>query len=100
MPLSLPRDVAEIGIRLLDDAHMVWIAAEADSEHAFSAWSQGPAADRTKAYLAYRAALDREEAAALDLQRLSELAHPCRELLTQSSRPSARVRRPAMRKRS
>jgi hypothetical protein len=33
------------------------------------------------AYAAYRAALDREEAAAQDLERLWELAEPCRASL-------------------
>jgi hypothetical protein len=36
------------------------------------------------AYLAYRAAVDREEAAARDLQRLCELTQPYQERLAQS----------------
>ena len=36
------------------------------------------------AYLAYRAALDREEAASLDLQRLAEPARRCQERLIRS----------------
>lgn len=66
--------IAEIGIRLLDDAHMAWQLAELECEQALSAWREvapGAAIDR---YLRYRAALDREEAAARDLQRLWEVA--------------------------
>jgi hypothetical protein len=27
-----------IGVRWLDDAHMTWVAAEVESEHALRAW--------------------------------------------------------------
>lgn len=74
-------EVAQIGVRLLDDAYLAWFAAEGDSEQALRAWCNGTWRSRTDAYLAYRAALDREEAAARDLQRLGELAHPCCEIL-------------------
>lgn len=66
------RDVAAIGIRLLDDAYAAWAAAEGECECALRAWQEShrpPAA-----YPAYRAALDREEAAARDLERLTEIA--------------------------
>lgn len=53
-----------------------WTAAEAESGHALRAWFTATASDRTAAYLAYHAAVDREEAAALDLQRLCELTQP------------------------
>jgi len=76
---ELGREVAEIGIRLMDDAYMAWFTAAKDSEQALQAWAaQGHQAD---AYSAYRAALDREEAAAGDFQRLSELARPCEDAL-------------------
>lgn len=74
--------IAEIGIRLLDDAHMAWQQAELECEQALSAWcdeAPGLAAGR---YLCYRAALDREEAAARDLQRLWEVARWGHKLLT------------------
>jgi hypothetical protein len=76
-------DLAVIGVRLLDDAHMTWVAAELESENALRAWFKGATSHRA-AYFAYRAADDREEAAARDLQRLSELTQPCQERLAQS----------------
>jgi hypothetical protein len=72
--------VAKIGIRLIDDAHIAWVAAESDSEQALRAWFDRPFR-RNDLYYVYRAALDREEAAALDLQRLAELAEDCRDVL-------------------
>ena len=77
-------DLAVIAIRVLDDAHMTWVAAEVDSEHALRAWFDGDALEGVGTYLAYRAAVDREEAAARDLQRLSELTRPCQERLAPS----------------
>jgi hypothetical protein len=73
---SASRDLAVIAVRLLDDAHMTWVAAEVESEHMLRAWLDGGAPEAAGAYLAYRAALDREAAAARDLQRLSELTQP------------------------
>lgn len=64
-------DVTAIGIRLLDDAYMAWRAAEGECEEALQSWLDRAHA---RAYPAYRAALEREEAAARDLQRLSEIA--------------------------
>lgn len=72
-------EVAEIGVRLLDDAYMVWFAAECECGQSLRAWFEATWRTRAAAYFAYRAALDREEAAARDLKRLSELAQPCRE---------------------
>jgi hypothetical protein len=77
-------DLAVIAVRVLDDAYMTWVAAEVDSEHALCAWFNADAPQRPGAYLAYRAAVDREEAAARDLQRLSELTQPCQERLAPS----------------
>ena len=59
--------------RVLDDAHMTWIAAEVESEQALRAWFDADAPAGADAYLAYTAAVDREEAAARDLHRLSEV---------------------------
>jgi hypothetical protein len=77
-------DLAVIAVRVLDDAHMTWVAAEVESEYALRAWFDEGASQPADAYLAYRAAVDREEAAARDLQRLSDLTQPCQERLTQS----------------
>jgi hypothetical protein len=78
------RDQAVIGVRPLDDAHMTWVAAEVESEHALRAWFDTGGWQRVGAYLAYRAAVDREEAAARDLQRLCELTQPHQEPLARS----------------
>ena len=78
------RDLAVIAVRVLDDAHMMWVAAEVESEHALRAWLDADAPQGEGAYLAYRAAVDREEAAARDVQRLSELTQPCQERLARS----------------
>jgi hypothetical protein len=67
-------ELAEIGIRLLDEAHIAWQRAELDCERALRAWHDGSARTGAELYRAYRAALDREHAAARDLQRLWELA--------------------------
>ena len=76
-------EVAAIGIRLLDDAHIAWVVAQNECSEALRAWFQAPRYD--PAYHAYLAALDREEAAALDLQRLFEVTDPCRAALGSSS---------------
>jgi hypothetical protein len=81
---TFSRSLAVIGIRWLDDAYMTWVAAEVESGNALRAWFGGDASERTAAYLTYRAAVDREEAAARDLQRLGELIQPYHERLTQS----------------
>jgi hypothetical protein len=85
IPLSInrntSRDLAVIAVRVLEDAHMTWVAAEVDSEHALHAWFDAAAPQGAGAYLGYRAAVDREEAAARDLQRLAELTQPCQERL-------------------
>jgi hypothetical protein len=75
------REIALIGTRLLDDAYIAWTAAEFDTEQALRAWSDGVAGQHGAAYHAYRAAVDREEAAARDLQRLNELTAVCIEVL-------------------
>jgi hypothetical protein len=67
-------ELAEIGIRLLDEAHVSWQRAELECELALRAWCDGPPRTCADRYLAYRAALDREQAAAHDLQRLWEVA--------------------------
>jgi hypothetical protein len=75
------RAQAVISLRALDDARLTWIAAEIESEHALRAWFKAAVPGRAASYLAYHAAVDREEAAARDLQRLSELTQPYQEQL-------------------
>ena len=70
------RDPTAIGGRSLVDAHMTWIAAEVAAEDALNAWFEAAAPDRAAAYVTYQAAVDREEAAAHDLQRLGDLIRP------------------------
>jgi hypothetical protein len=81
MDFNTGREIALIGLRLHDDAYMAWIAAEFETEQALRAWFEGVAGQREAAYHAYRAAVDREEAAARDLQRLHELTAVCLEAL-------------------
>jgi len=61
---------------VLDDAYMNWVATEVESEHAVRAWFEATATNRGAAYVAYQGTVDREEAAARDLQRLCELIQP------------------------
>jgi hypothetical protein len=73
------REIALIGLRLLDDAHAAWVVAQGEAERALRAWSSRE--DSRAGYAAYRAAVDREEAAARDLERLHELTRVCTEAL-------------------
>jgi hypothetical protein len=66
-------EVTVIAIRLLDDVYMAWSRAQVECHNALRAWLDSGSRDHA-AYYAYRAALDREEAAAVDLERLSHLA--------------------------
>ena len=76
IPNSTSRNLGVMGIRLIDDAHVAWMEAEVESEYALRAWLDGPTCDCTVAYLVYRAAIDREEAAARDLRQICELTSP------------------------
>jgi hypothetical protein len=69
-------DLVVIGVRVLHDAYMNWVATEVESERALRAWFEATAANRGTAYVAFQGAVDREEAAARDLQRLCELIQP------------------------
>jgi hypothetical protein len=82
MTEELAQEVARIGVRLLDEAYMTWCAAERDCEEALRGWSVGTPHGGAEGYCTYRAALDREEAAARDLQRLHEVAQSCRQSLS------------------
>lgn len=66
---SALRDVGGIAIRLLDDVYAAWDRAQTECHHALRAWLDSGAGNHL-AYYVYRAALDREEAAALDLEQL------------------------------
>jgi hypothetical protein len=70
MHADITADLAAIGVRPLEDAHLVWFTAELESGRALRAWfaSTGSPAEAA-AYAIYRAALDREEAAARALER-------------------------------
>jgi hypothetical protein len=70
-------EVGAIGIRLIDDAYMSWVAAEANCAEALRTWFDG-GCRQDRSYYAYRAALDREEAAARDLERLWAVVEPYR----------------------
>jgi hypothetical protein len=67
-------ELAEIGIRLLDEAHVAWQRAELECERALRTWYESSPRTSAERYRSYRAALDREHVAACDLQRLWELA--------------------------
>ncbi|MCW3013852.1 MAG: hypothetical protein JWO02_944 [Solirubrobacterales bacterium] len=67
------RAFGPIGIRLADEAYMSWRAAQIACHQALEAWLAADVCDRAAANCAYRAALDREEAAARDFERLTEL---------------------------
>ena len=80
---NMGHEVAEIGVRLVDAAYMAWLAAATESEQALHAWFNAARGQAATGYYTYRAALDREEAAARDLERLLQLAQPCRDTLVQ-----------------
>ena len=75
----LATTLAVISVRVLDDAHTTRIAAGVDYERALRAWVDAGARQGAGAYLAYRAAVDREDAAARDLQRLHAVTRSCQE---------------------
>jgi hypothetical protein len=71
---SVVRDVGGIAIRLLEDIYMAWSAAQLECDDAWYAWLDSGSPDHAaNHYHAYLAALDREEAAAVHLERLSHL---------------------------
>jgi hypothetical protein len=79
---NVSTEIAAIGVRLLEDAHIAWVAAATDCSAAMRAWFDAPRFDR--AYYAYLAALDREHAAARDLERLVAVAEHSRNALVRS----------------
>jgi len=71
---AISRDVGAIGVRLLDDAYMTWLIAETEAGQALDAWRERSSGTSASRYRAYLAAVEREAAAACDLQRLQEIA--------------------------
>jgi len=82
----LDNDVATIGIRLIDDAYLAWFRAETECETTLREWFQATGQRREPAYLAYLAALDREEASARDLERLWCVASTCHDALVETTK--------------
>jgi len=80
MTAEAKHEIAEIGVRLLDGAYVAWLVEETESERALRAWLDAGWSNH-EAYLAYRASVEREEAAARDLERLWTLAGPCEDTL-------------------
>jgi hypothetical protein len=70
---ALSAHAAKIGSRLADSAFMAWWSAQLECELALSAWHAAEPGRTEPAHVAYRAALDREEAAALHLEELCQL---------------------------
>lgn len=62
--------VPAINVLQFGDVYSAWRIAELQSGEALHTWFQAPAGDRRTAYIGYRAALDREESAARNLERL------------------------------
>ena len=79
--------VAAIEAHLLDDAYLAWFSAESECESTLHGWFRAPCDLSAGAYLAYRGALEREEAAARDLERRWRLSGPCRETLLEGYEP-------------
>ena len=65
---------AAIEVRMIDDAYLAWFGAESECETALRVWFRSSGTEDSVAFAAYVAALDREEAAARDLQKLWDLA--------------------------
>ena len=57
-----------LAARRSEDLQLAWLDAAADAQDAYTAWLRAERADRADAFIAYQAALDREEAAARTLQ--------------------------------
>jgi hypothetical protein len=76
------QELAETGMDPLDGAYMTWYGTETEAARALHAWLEGSGTD---AYVVYRAALDREEAAARELQRLSRSSKPAEGNLLSSA---------------
>jgi hypothetical protein len=58
-----------LGARRSADLQLAWLDAADDVQDAYAAWLRAERVVRADAFVAYRAALDREEAAARALER-------------------------------
>jgi hypothetical protein len=67
-------DAATVGTRLVDGAYQAWQTAHIECDLALRAWEAAGPGRTATAHIAYRAALDREEAAAGDFEELCRLA--------------------------
>jgi hypothetical protein len=75
MGRRMSREVASIGTRLVDEAYVSWCTAQLQCQTVLREWFDAGPRDRAEANSIYRVALDREQAAARDLEWLSRLAH-------------------------
>jgi hypothetical protein len=68
-PFTVPGewDSFDVGMARLEDIFDAWVFAARDAELACAAWASGPSDGRAEAHAVYRAALDREERAAVVL---------------------------------
>jgi hypothetical protein len=73
MPKHSTRQASRVRVRLVDEVYVSWSTAQSECQEALKAWLRADAGDRAAANCVYRAALDREEAAARDLEWLSKL---------------------------
>jgi hypothetical protein len=71
MSNTVRHDAAGAQRRRTDDAYLAWLEAAVDCERAQRHWFDGLPRDHAPLYAAYQAALDREQAAAVELERLS-----------------------------
>jgi hypothetical protein len=74
-------NVRTMTVRLIDNAYCAWLTAETECETALRDWFHATREHRELTYLAYTAALDREEASARDLEQLWDRASACHEAL-------------------
>jgi hypothetical protein len=68
-PFTVPGGWDSFDVRMarLEDIFDAWVFAARDAELACAAWASGPSDGRAEAHAVYRAALDREERAAVVL---------------------------------
>jgi hypothetical protein len=67
-----PQSAAGLKLRRFDAAYLAWFEAESECGEALRDWFERTPSDHGAMYITYRAALDREEAAARDLERLCQ----------------------------
>ena len=64
-----------LAARRAADLQLAWIDAADDVQDAYASWLRAERAEEANAFAAYRAALDREEAAAGALERQSQVVN-------------------------